>query len=127
MLIIFALVLPIKKKSFEKRLEATQELLGIDTHNYVPVAYVSKLNWFQKLLLALLVGFRWYMTQRIQPGGFGIGGRGHEIFNIGKAQITKLDKNFENKVSHGISFTLDYLIDFSLGRTRWYSKVLQQG
>lgn len=108
-------------ESFEENLEEAQETLGIDPHNYVPVTYVSEMNWFQELFnlvpLALLVGSLWYMRQRIQQGGLGVGGtggRGCGIFNIGKAHIAKLDKNSKNKVSHGISFTSDYLTDFGL-------------
>ncbi|KAL6336827.1 hypothetical protein AAG906_036141 [Vitis piasezkii] len=93
-------------ESFEEKLEEAQETLGIDPHNYVPVTYVSEMNWFQELFklvpLALLVGSLWYMRQRIQQGGLGVGGtggRGRGIFNIGKAHIAKLDKNSKNKLA----------------------------
>lgn len=52
-------------ESFEEKLEEAQETLGIDPHNYVPVTYVSEMNWFQELFklvpLALLVGSLWYI------------------------------------------------------------------
>ncbi|KAL6002700.1 ATP-dependent zinc metalloprotease FTSH 8, mitochondrial [Asimina triloba] len=91
--------------SFEEKLEEAQEALGIDPHDYVPVTYVSEMIWYQELLrfapTALVLGTLWYMGRRMQ-GGFGIGGSGGKggrgIFNIGKAQVTKLDKNSKNKV-----------------------------
>ncbi|XP_059647081.1 ATP-dependent zinc metalloprotease FTSH 10, mitochondrial-like isoform X1 [Cornus florida] len=92
--------------SFEEKLEEAQEALGIDPHNYVPVTYVSEMNWFQELMkfapTALLLGSFLFMGRRMQ-GGMGVGGpaggkgaRG--IFNIGKAHVTKMDKNAKNKV-----------------------------
>ncbi|XP_057497736.1 ATP-dependent zinc metalloprotease FTSH 8, mitochondrial-like isoform X2 [Actinidia eriantha] len=91
--------------SFEEKLEEAQEALGIDPHNYVPVTYVSQVNWFQELMrfapTALLLGALYFMGRRMQ-GGLGVGGPGGKggrgIFNIGKAQVTKMDKNSKNKV-----------------------------
>ncbi|XP_074574420.1 ATP-dependent zinc metalloprotease FTSH 8, mitochondrial-like isoform X2 [Curcuma longa] len=94
-------------ESFEEKLEEAQEALGIDPHNYVPVRYISEVNWFQEILrfapTAFLVGFVYLMGRRIQSGfsigggsGGGKGGRG--IFNIGKAQVMRMDKNSKNKV-----------------------------
>ncbi|KAF8397464.1 hypothetical protein HHK36_016381 [Tetracentron sinense] len=92
--------------SFEEKLEEAQETLGIDPHDYVPVTYVSEMVWYQELLrfapTALLLGSLLYMGRRMQ-GGFGVGGGGggrggRGIFNIGKAHVTKLDKNAKNKV-----------------------------
>lgn len=92
-------------ESFEEKLEEAQEALGIDPHDYVPVTYVSEVNWFQELMkfapTAFLVGLIYFVGRRMQGGiniggGAGRGGRG--IFNIGKAQVTKLDKNSKNKV-----------------------------
>lgn len=92
-------------ESFEEKLEEAQEVLGIDPHNYVPVTYVSEMVWYQELMrfaptLALL-GALWYMGRRMQSG-LGVGGTGGRggrgIFNIGKAHITKVDKNAKNKV-----------------------------
>lgn len=93
-------------ESFEEKLEEVQEALGIDSHDYVPVTYVSQMNWYQELMrfapTALLLGFIWFMGRRMQ-GGLGVGGTGGKggrgIFNIGKAHITKMDKNAKNKVS----------------------------
>ncbi|XP_059462665.1 ATP-dependent zinc metalloprotease FTSH 10, mitochondrial-like isoform X2 [Corylus avellana] len=92
-------------ESFEEKLEEAQEALGIDPHDYVPVTYVSQMNWYQELLrfapTALLLGFIWFMGRRMQ-GGLGVGGTGGKggrgIFNIGKAHITKMDKNAKNKI-----------------------------
>ncbi|XP_011653641.1 ATP-dependent zinc metalloprotease FTSH 10, mitochondrial isoform X1 [Cucumis sativus] len=90
---------------FEEKLEEAQKSLGIDPHDFVPVVYVHQVNWFQELLrfapTALLLGTLYFMGRRMQ-GGLGVGGPGGRggrgIFNIGKAQITKIDKNAKNKV-----------------------------
>ncbi|XP_073104610.1 ATP-dependent zinc metalloprotease FTSH 8, mitochondrial-like [Elaeis guineensis] len=92
-------------ESFEEKLDEAQKALGIDPHDYVPVRYISEVIWYQELLrfapTLFLVGLIYLMGRRIQ-GGFSIGGgagRGNRgIFNIGKAQVTKMDKNSKNKV-----------------------------
>ncbi|KAF3784738.1 ATP-dependent zinc metalloprotease [Nymphaea thermarum] len=92
-------------ESFEEKLEEAQEMLGIDPHDYVPVTYVSEVVWYQELLkfapTALVLGTIFYLGRRM-PGGFGIGGSGGKggrgIFNIGKAHVTKFDKNSKNKI-----------------------------
>ncbi|GMH12263.1 hypothetical protein Nepgr_014104 [Nepenthes gracilis] len=92
-------------ESFEDKLEEAQEALGIDPHEYVPVTYVSEVVWYHELMrfapTVLLLATLYYMGRRMQ-GGIGIGGGGGRgargIFNIGKAQITKVDKNAKNKV-----------------------------
>ncbi|CAK9187275.1 unnamed protein product [Ilex paraguariensis] len=61
--------------------------------------------WFQELMrfapTLLILGSLMYMGRRMQ-GGFGVGGGAGKgargIFNIGKAQITKVDKNAKNKI-----------------------------
>lgn len=92
-------------ESFEEKLEEAQESLGIDPHDYVPVTYVSEVNWFQELMrfapTVFLVGLIYLLGRRMQGGlsiggGSGKGNRG--IFNIGKAQVMKMDKNSKNKV-----------------------------
>ncbi|KAL6133155.1 hypothetical protein ACLB2K_065392 [Fragaria x ananassa] len=87
---------------FEEKLEEAQEALGVDRHDFVPVIYVAQVNWFGELMkyapTILLLGVLWFMGQKM-PGIGGPGGSGGKgIFNIGKAQITKLDKNAKNKV-----------------------------
>ncbi|PKI48694.1 hypothetical protein CRG98_030911 [Punica granatum] len=92
-------------ESFEEKLEEAQEALGIDPHDYVPVTYTSEMVWYQELLrfapTLLLLGTLFYMGRRMQ-GGLGVGGSGGRgargIFNIGKAHVTKVDKNAKNKV-----------------------------
>lgn len=91
-------------ESFEEKLEEAQEALGIDPRNYVPVTYVSEMAWFQELVkftpTLLLLGTLFYMGRKMQ-GGLGVGGGGkgaRGIFSIGKANITKLDKNAKDKV-----------------------------
>ncbi|KAL3614647.1 ATP-dependent zinc metalloprotease FTSH 8, mitochondrial [Castilleja foliolosa] len=90
-------------ESFEEKLEEAQEALGTDPHDYIPVTYVSETSWFKEILnfapTLLLLGYLIFMGRRSEfsIGGPGMkGGRG--IFNVGKAQITKLDKNSKNKV-----------------------------
>ena len=98
-------------ETFEEKLEEAQKELVIDPHDYVPVYYVNEMVWYQELLrlapTALILGSLWYMGRRMQ-GGFGIGGNGGKggrgIFNIGKAQVTKLDKNSKNKVRYPFPF-----------------------
>ncbi|EXC10690.1 ATP-dependent zinc metalloprotease FTSH 10 [Morus notabilis] len=92
-------------ESFEEKLEEAQEALGIDPHDYVPVTYVSEMVWYQELMrlapTLLLLGSTVYFVRRMQ-GGLGVGGGGGKgargIFNIGKAHVTKFDKNAKNKV-----------------------------
>ncbi|KAG9159194.1 hypothetical protein Leryth_018176 [Lithospermum erythrorhizon] len=92
-------------ESFEEKLEEAQEGLGIDPHNYVPVTYADEMNLFKEIVkfapTLLLVGFLYFMGKKMQ-GGLGVGGPGGKggrgIFNIGKAQVTKMDKNSKNKV-----------------------------
>ncbi|MBA0643103.1 hypothetical protein Goklo_027421, partial [Gossypium klotzschianum] len=89
----------------EEKLEEAQEALGIDPHNHVPVTYVSEVNWFQELMrfgpTLLILGSLWFMGRKMQSG-FGVGGPGGRggrgLFNMGKAQITKMDKNAKDKV-----------------------------
>lgn len=92
--------------TFEEKLEEAQEALGIDPRNYVPVTYASEMVWYQELMrfapTLLLLGTLMYMGRRMQ-GGLGVGGGGggkggRGIFNIGKAHVTKADKNSKNKI-----------------------------
>ncbi|PVH37807.1 hypothetical protein PAHAL_5G094000 [Panicum hallii] len=90
--------------SFEEKLEVAQEALGRDPHVYVPVTYTSEVNWFRELMrfapTALLVGLIYVAGKRMKRGisSGGSGGGGFGIFDIGKAQVTKMDKNSKNKV-----------------------------
>lgn len=102
--------------SFEEKLEEAQEALGIDPHDYVPVTYISEVVWYKELLkfapTALFFGLLYFMGRRIQGGvnvgGSGRGGRG--IFNIGKAQVTKMDKNSKNKASTPLLSFLNFRV-----------------
>ncbi|KAK4478557.1 hypothetical protein RD792_014041 [Penstemon davidsonii] len=90
-------------ESFEEKLEEAQNALGVDPHNYVPVTYVSETNWFQEVMkfapTLLLLGTLFYMGRKSGLGIGGPGGKGGRgIFSIGKAPITKMDKNAKNKV-----------------------------
>ncbi|CAL4946628.1 unnamed protein product [Urochloa decumbens] len=90
--------------SFEEKLEEAQEALGRDPRVYVPVTYTSEINWFQELMryapTALIVGLIYMAGKRMKSGISigGPGGGGRSIFSIGKAQVTKMDKNSKNKV-----------------------------
>ncbi|KAI4383860.1 hypothetical protein MLD38_009655 [Melastoma candidum] len=93
-------------ESFEEKLEEAQEALGIDPHDYIPVTYTSEMVWFQELVrllpTLLLLGSMFYVTRKMKGDlGFGGGGGGRGargIFNIGKAHVTKVDKNAKNKI-----------------------------
>ncbi|EOA39688.1 hypothetical protein CARUB_v10008328mg [Capsella rubella] len=93
-------------ESFEEKLEEAQEAIGINSHDFVPVTYVSEMIWYQELLrfapTLLLLGTLIYGARRMQGGLGGVGGPGGKggrgIFNIGKAQITRADKNSKNKI-----------------------------
>ncbi|CAN8311523.1 unnamed protein product [Cochlearia groenlandica] len=93
-------------ESFEEKLEEAQEALGVNSHDFVPVTYVSEMIWYQELLrfapTLLLLGVLVYGARRMQGGLGGVGGPGGKggrgIFNIGKAQITRADKNSKNKI-----------------------------
>lgn len=92
--------------SFERKLEDAQDTLGVDPRDYIPVTYVSEMSWQQELLrlaptLLIIAGYIFF-TRRMQ-GGFGVGGGGsgmggRGIFNVGKAQVTKLNQKAKDKV-----------------------------
>uniref|UniRef100_A0A0D9V7P1 AAA+ ATPase domain-containing protein n=1 Tax=Leersia perrieri TaxID=77586 RepID=A0A0D9V7P1_9ORYZ len=90
--------------SFEEKLQEAQEKLGIDPHYYVPVTYADEAHWFQVAVkfapIALIIGL--YLAGKRMKNGFtiegGSGKGGRSIFSIGKAQVTKMDKNSTNKV-----------------------------
>uniref|UniRef100_A0A7N0ULS0 AAA+ ATPase domain-containing protein n=1 Tax=Kalanchoe fedtschenkoi TaxID=63787 RepID=A0A7N0ULS0_KALFE len=92
-------------ESFEEKLEEAQEALGTDPHDYIPVTYSSEMIWYQELMrfapTILLLGTLFYMGRKMQ-GGLGVGGGSGKgargIFNIGKAHVTKVDKNAKNKI-----------------------------
>lgn len=106
-------------ESFEEKLEEAQEALGIDPHDHVPVTYVNEVNWYQELMrfapTALIFGTLWFMGRRMQSG-FGVGGPGGRggrgIFNIGKATITKMDKNAKDKVSASYIFAPFFVLSW---------------
>uniref|UniRef100_J3L5R0 AAA+ ATPase domain-containing protein n=1 Tax=Oryza brachyantha TaxID=4533 RepID=J3L5R0_ORYBR len=91
--------------SFEEKLQEAQETLGIDPHYYVPVTYAAEAKWFQEVTkfapTVLIIGLIYLVGKRMLKGftiGGGPGKGGRSIFNIGKIQVTKMDKNSKNKV-----------------------------
>jgi len=108
-------------ESFEEKLEEAQEAIGVNSHDFVPVTYVSETIWYQELLrfapTLLLLATLIFGARRMQGGLGGLGGPGGKagrgIFNIGKAQITRADKNSKNKVSISIRVEkLNYHLHF---------------
>eukprot|EP00270_Netrium_digitus_P012119 TRINITY_DN3910_c0_g1_i2.p1 TRINITY_DN3910_c0_g1~~TRINITY_DN3910_c0_g1_i2.p1 ORF type:complete len:595 (-),score=204.26 TRINITY_DN3910_c0_g1_i2:184-1968(-) len=79
--------------------------MGVKASDYVPVTYVTEFSWMQEALrlfptLLLIAGYI-YFTRSMQSGlgGGGMGGGGARgIFNVGKAHVTKVDKNAKNKI-----------------------------
>ena len=80
-------------------MEDAQEALGTGPHDDALVTLCFIMVWYQELLrfapTLLMLGSLIYFGRRMQSGlGIvGPGGKGgHGIFNIGKANVTKLDK-----------------------------------
>ncbi|KAK9844071.1 hypothetical protein WJX81_003751 [Elliptochloris bilobata] len=90
--------------SFERKMEEAQEDMGLPPSSWVPITYTSEMGWQMELLRLLpmvgLLGLYMWFTRRQLGGGFGGGGGmgGRGIFNVGKAQVTVLDKNAKNKI-----------------------------
>uniref|UniRef100_A0A8R7PWZ7 AAA+ ATPase domain-containing protein n=1 Tax=Triticum urartu TaxID=4572 RepID=A0A8R7PWZ7_TRIUA len=89
--------------SFEEKLEEAQEALGIYRHDYIPVIYADKISWFQEIMkfapTLFIVGLLYVVGRKMSISiGSGSGQGGRSIFSIGKAQVTKMDKNSKNKV-----------------------------
>jgi AFG3 family protein len=89
--------------AFEYALEEAQENLGVNTSKFVPVTYTTEGTWAKELVnflpTILLIGIYVWFTRR-QMGGLGGGGGGRGgLFNVGKAQVTVLDKNSKNKMA----------------------------
>lgn len=93
--------------AFERSMQEAQEALGVEPSRWVPITYTSEVSWQQEILrllptLLLIGGYVWFTRRQFGGlmGGGGPGGPGGRgIFNVGKAQVTVLDKNSKNKVS----------------------------
>lgn len=101
--------------SFEEKLEEAQEALGIDRHDYIPVIYADKISWLQEIMkfapTLFIVGLLYVVGKKMSISiGSGSGQGGRSIFNIGKAQVTKMDKNSKNKVSFCVCCFVPLLI-----------------
>jgi AFG3 family protein len=78
--------------TFDRKLQAVQEDMGIKPDDFVPVTYVNESNIFAELArhfptLLLLVAAAFTMRNALGSLGGGIGGRGG-IFQVGKANPT---------------------------------------
>jgi AFG3 family protein len=90
--------------AFEAAMEDAQDSLGLDEGSRVPITYTSEVSWQQEIwrllpTLLLIGGYVWFTRRQfggMGGGGGGPGGRG--LFNVGKAQVTVLDKSAKNKV-----------------------------
>jgi AFG3 family protein len=90
--------------SLEEKLEEAQKELGIDRHDYIPVTYADEASWFQGILkfapAVLILGLLYVVGRKTKISiSAGPGNEGRSIFNIGKVEVTKMDKNSKNKVS----------------------------
>ena len=85
-------------ESFEQKLEAAQRAIGISPHDYIAVQYTAEVEWFKSIMgvvptLLMLGAFAFFLT-RMGPGG--AGGRGNNIFSIGKANAKQFDGELKN-------------------------------
>lgn len=88
--------------SFERKLEDAFDELGFDPREHVPVRYTSELSITNEIArflptILLLAGYIYFTRTQMGGGGFGGmgsgGGSQNSIFNVGKANITYLNKN----------------------------------
>ena len=88
--------------SFERKLEDAFDELGFDPREHVPVRYTSELNIANEIgrflpTILLIAGYLYFTRAQMGGGGFGGMNRGgggqNSIFNVGKANITYLNKN----------------------------------
>ncbi|XP_051226748.1 ATP-dependent zinc metalloprotease FTSH 3, mitochondrial [Lolium perenne] len=89
--------------SLEEKLEEAQKALGIDRHDYIPVSYADEASWFQGCLkfapAIIILGLLYVVGRKTKISiSAGPGNEGRSIFNIGKVELTKMDKNSKNKV-----------------------------
>eukprot|EP00894_Picocystis_sp_ML_P003542 jgi/Pico_ML_1/54059/g4486.t1 len=93
-------------ESFERKLEDAQRALGIQPKEFLDVTYTNEWSWQQELLrlaptILLIAGYVYFTRRQLGGGmgpGVGGGGGSRGIFNVGKAQVTVIDKNAKNRV-----------------------------
>ncbi|KAG5188027.1 cell division protease ftsH [Tribonema minus] len=82
-------------ESFERKLEAAQQALGISPRDFVPVMYVQETSWAVELMrlvpTLLLMGGLFYMM-RSAGGGSSSGGGIGNVFKIGRSTAKKFKK-----------------------------------
>merc|ERR1719424_54523 len=82
--------------SFEERLEAAQNELGVPLRDHVPVAFVSQRSWASEagryVPSLLLIGFLVAVSRGALGGGIGGMGGGGGLFNVGKSKAVKASK-----------------------------------
>lgn len=92
--------------AFERSMEEAQQSMGKDPSHWIPIKYTTEMSWTQELwrlapTILLIGGYVWFTRRQfggLMGGGGGQqGGRG--LFNVGKAQVTVLDKTSKNKVT----------------------------
>lgn len=81
---------------FERKLEAAQRALGIESRDFIPVQYVNETNWMAegaKFLPTLLIVGSWlYVMRSMGAGGAGSSGGMSSIFRIGRSNAKKINK-----------------------------------
>jgi len=80
-------------ESLEEKLTKAQHEMGIAPRDYLPVQYVTETNWVVELIKAspalVMVGLTIFM---LRGGGAGAAGKGGGIFQIGKSNAKKINK-----------------------------------
>lgn len=93
-------------ESFERKLEDAQKAMGMEPREFLDVTYTNEWSWQQEFLrlaptLLLIAGYVYFTRRQLGGGigpGVGGGGGSRGIFNVGKAQVTVIDKNAKNRV-----------------------------
>lgn len=81
-------------ESFERKLEEAQKNLGISQRDFIPVIYANDTDWAKEVMslapTLIFVGLYFAVMRGIGKGGMGGGPGG--LFNIGKSNAKKINK-----------------------------------
>ena len=81
-------------ESFERKLEEAQKNLGISPRDFIPVVYADDADWAKEAMslapTLIFVGLYFAVMRGIGRGGMGGGAGG--LFNIGKSNAKKINK-----------------------------------